>query len=112
MTSYSVDFSPECEEQLAKLYEDIAAAASPKIAADYTGKIVAYCEGLSAFRCVALRLVRTGGLEPPWPFGLQILSLLRLPVSPRPQSAPGNRARTGPVVGDRCRFGVFFPGVR
>ncbi len=35
----------------------------------------------------ALQLVRTGGLEPPRGYPRQILSLLRLPVPPRPQSA-------------------------
>lgn len=49
-------------------------------------------------------MVRTTGLEPVLPYGRQILSLLRLPISPRPQSfcsrvkrypARGHRASTG-----------------
>ena len=31
-------------------------------------------------------LVRTAGLEPAQPFGRKILSLVRLPVSPRPHA--------------------------
>ncbi|AXI83703.1 type II toxin-antitoxin system RelE/ParE family toxin [Xylella taiwanensis] len=47
--SYKVVFSPETEEQLAKLYRYIAAAASPDIAAHYTEAIVSYCESLGTF---------------------------------------------------------------
>ena len=46
---YRVVFSPEAEEQLAKLYRYIAAAASPGIAARYTEAIVSYCESLRTF---------------------------------------------------------------
>lgn len=47
--NYRVVFSPEAEEQLAALYVYIAAAASPEIAARYTGAIVDYCESLRTF---------------------------------------------------------------
>jgi plasmid stabilization system protein ParE len=47
--SYRVIFSPEAENQLAALYNYIANAASPNIAAGYTEAIVGYCEGLHAF---------------------------------------------------------------
>lgn len=46
---YTVIFTPEAQEQLAKLYRYIAAAASPEIAAHYTDAIVTYCDGLQAF---------------------------------------------------------------
>lgn len=46
---YYVVFTPEAEEQLATLYHYIAAAASPEIAARYTGAIVTYCESLRDF---------------------------------------------------------------
>ncbi|MDR2573743.1 MAG: type II toxin-antitoxin system RelE/ParE family toxin [Desulfovibrio sp.] len=45
----SLIFSPEAEEQLAALYNHIADAASPDIAAGYTEAIVSYCEGLHTF---------------------------------------------------------------
>src|SRR4051812_16786865 len=38
-------------------------------------------------RSLPRRLVRTAGLEPTLPEGKQILSLLRLPISPRPHGA-------------------------
>jgi len=44
-----VVFSPEAEEQLAALYNHIADAASPDIAARYTESIVRYCEKLHTF---------------------------------------------------------------
>lgn len=47
--NYRVVFSPEAEEQLAALYNYIAAAASSDIAARYTEAIVSYCESLRAF---------------------------------------------------------------
>ncbi|MDR1229181.1 MAG: type II toxin-antitoxin system RelE/ParE family toxin [Azoarcus sp.] len=47
--NYRVVFSPEAEEQLAKLYRYIAAVASPDIAARYTEAIVSYCESLRTF---------------------------------------------------------------
>ena len=47
--SCRVVFSPEAEKQLSALYGYIAAAASPNIAARYTGAIVSYCESLCTF---------------------------------------------------------------
>jgi plasmid stabilization system protein ParE len=47
--SRRVAFAPEAEEQLAALYRYIASAASPEIAARYTGAIVNYCESLRSF---------------------------------------------------------------
>ena len=47
--AYAVNFSPEAEEQLAKLFRYIAAEATPEIARCYTNGIVAYCEGLATF---------------------------------------------------------------
>jgi plasmid stabilization system protein ParE len=46
---YTVIFTPEAEEQLIALYHYIAAAASPKIAHDYTNAIITYCEKLQIF---------------------------------------------------------------
>jgi toxin ParE1/3/4 len=47
--TYKVVFSPEAEEQLVALFNYVAEAASPDIAARYTGSIVNYCEGLRMF---------------------------------------------------------------
>ena len=47
--AYAVVFTPEAEEDLASLFRHIAMAASPDIAARYTGAIVGYCEGLRDF---------------------------------------------------------------
>lgn len=47
--SWRVVFSPEAEEQLAALYNYIADAASPDIAARYTEAIVTHCESLTGF---------------------------------------------------------------
>lgn len=47
--TYRVIFSPEAEEQLAALYNYIALAASPDIAARYTEAILDYCESLGTF---------------------------------------------------------------
>lgn len=44
-----VVFSLEAEDQLAALYNHIAEAASPDIAARYTEAVVAHCEGLAVF---------------------------------------------------------------
>ena len=44
--NYRVVFSPEAEEQLAALYNHIADAASPDIAAGYTESIMRHCENL------------------------------------------------------------------
>ncbi len=46
---YTVVFTPEAQEQLAKLYRYIAAAASPEIAERYTSAIVTYCQSLQTF---------------------------------------------------------------
>lgn len=48
MKRYAVVFTPEAEEQLASLYGYIAAAASPDIAARYTGAIVDYCDSFNS----------------------------------------------------------------
>lgn len=47
--NFRVVFSPEAEEQLAALYNYIAAASAPDIAAHYTEAIVSYCESLETF---------------------------------------------------------------
>jgi toxin ParE1/3/4 len=47
--TYTVDFAPEAEEQLAEIYRYIADHASPATAANYTGAIVDCCEGLHQF---------------------------------------------------------------
>ncbi|MEI6460100.1 MAG: type II toxin-antitoxin system RelE/ParE family toxin [Pseudomonadota bacterium] len=47
MTTYTVVFAPEAEEQLAALYRYIADHASPDVALHYTNAIVAHCEGLN-----------------------------------------------------------------
>ena len=47
--SHRVVFTPEALDQLAALYQYIAAAASPAIALRYTDAIVSYCESLSSF---------------------------------------------------------------
>lgn len=47
--NYRVVFSPEAEEQLVALYQYIASATSPDIAARYTESIVSYCESLQTF---------------------------------------------------------------
>ena len=44
--NYRVVFSPEAEEQLVALFNYIAEAASPEIAARYTDSIVDYCNSL------------------------------------------------------------------
>jgi len=46
VTTYSVVFSPEAEEQLVALYRYIAEQGSPEIASRYTSAVVEYCEGL------------------------------------------------------------------
>lgn len=47
MNTYTVVIAPEAREHLLDLYRYIAKAASPRIAADYTSRILAYCESLS-----------------------------------------------------------------
>jgi len=44
--NYRIIFSPEAAKQLVALYNYIADAASPDIAARYTDAIVSYCEKL------------------------------------------------------------------
>ncbi len=46
---YRVVFSPQAEEQLARLYHYIANAATPQTALLYTENIVEYCEALELF---------------------------------------------------------------
>jgi plasmid stabilization system protein ParE len=46
---YTVEFSPESEDQLAELYRYIATQASPEVAYQYTEAVIAFCEGLSQF---------------------------------------------------------------
>jgi hypothetical protein len=45
-------------------------------------------------------LVRTAGLEPTLPEGKQILSLLRLPISPRPHAGGFAHKSAGASLGD------------
>jgi plasmid stabilization system protein ParE len=47
--NYRVVFSPEAQKQLAELFDYIAGAASPHVAARYTEAIVSYCESLCTF---------------------------------------------------------------
>lgn len=47
MKTHRVVFTPEAEEQLAKLLRDIAQASSAEVALRYTSAIVDYCEGLA-----------------------------------------------------------------
>ena len=49
MTTYTVVFSPEAQDQLVHLYRYIANAASSKTAEDYTEAIVSECESLAVF---------------------------------------------------------------
>ena len=46
---HRVQYAPEAEAQLLALYFYIEAAASPRIAANYTGAIVQQCESLKTF---------------------------------------------------------------
>jgi toxin ParE1/3/4 len=46
---YTVEFTPESEDQLAELYRCIANQTSPEVAYEYTEAAVAFCEGLSTF---------------------------------------------------------------
>lgn len=48
MKHYEVVFAPEAEEQLAKLYRDVAERASPQVAERYVGAILDYCEGMQS----------------------------------------------------------------
>ena len=46
---YTVTFSPEAEEQLVRIYHYVSQAASPEVAAEFTGQIISHCEGLKDF---------------------------------------------------------------
>jgi len=59
--TYSVVFTPEAEEQLARLYHYIADHGSPKIAERYTSAIIGYCEGM---RTVPHRGTRRDDIRP------------------------------------------------
>ena len=54
-----------------------------------------------ATRMLRIRMVRTGRVELPFPFGSQILSLVRLPIPPR---SLGGRANS-PRIATRVRLG-------
>ena len=47
--NYRVVFAPEAENQLIALYDYIATAASPEIAAQYVEAIICYCENMMDF---------------------------------------------------------------
>jgi plasmid stabilization system protein ParE len=47
LNTYTVVIAPEAREHLLELYRYIAKATSPQIAADYTSRILAYCESLA-----------------------------------------------------------------
>jgi toxin ParE1/3/4 len=49
MDQYEVLFTPEAQEQLLKLYRDIAKEATAEVAWRYTNAVFEYCEGLSTF---------------------------------------------------------------
>ena len=50
MTTYTVAFTPEAQDQLVAIYRYIAAeSASPIVAARYTEAIMEYCESLQSF---------------------------------------------------------------
>lgn len=48
MKTYTIAFAPEAEDDLAELYDYIAAHGSPVTALRYTEAIVSYCESLSS----------------------------------------------------------------
>lgn len=48
MKTYTVTFAPEAEDDLAELYDYIAAHGSPVAAFRYTEAIISYCESLSS----------------------------------------------------------------
>jgi len=47
--SRRVRFAPNAEDDLAELFDYIAAAASPEIAGRYVDELIAYCETLATF---------------------------------------------------------------
>lgn len=67
---HSVVYAPGAETQLVALYFHIAAAASPEIAARYTGAIVEQCESLKAF---PMRGARRDDIRP----GLRVFGFRR-----------------------------------
>ena len=67
---HSIVYSPEAEAQLVALYFHIAEAASPEIAARYTGAIVEQCESLKTF---PLRGARRDDIRP----GLRVFGFRR-----------------------------------
>jgi plasmid stabilization system protein ParE len=67
---HSVVYAPEAEAQLLTLFFQIAAAASPKIAARYTDAIAKQCESLNSF---PLRGARRDDIRP----GLRVFGFRR-----------------------------------
>jgi plasmid stabilization system protein ParE len=67
---YNVVYAPEAEAQMVDLYFQIAAAASPEIAANYTGAIVKQCESLKTF---SMRGARRNDIRP----GLRVFGFRR-----------------------------------
>ena len=67
---HSIVYAPEAEAQLVALFFHIAAAASPEIAARYTGAIVEQCEGLKTF---PMRGARRDDIRP----GLRVFGFRR-----------------------------------
>ncbi|MGA9072136.1 MAG: type II toxin-antitoxin system RelE/ParE family toxin [Terracidiphilus sp.] len=67
---FSVIYAPEAEVQLVTLFFQIAAAASPEIAARYTDAIVEQCESLKTF---PLRGARRDDIRP----GLRVFGFRR-----------------------------------
>ena len=67
---HSVVYAPEAEAQLVALFFQIAAAASPEIAARYTDAIVNQCESLKTF---PLRGARRDDIRP----GLRVFGFRR-----------------------------------
>jgi toxin ParE1/3/4 len=67
---HRVVYAPEAEAQLVALYFQIAAAASPKIAANYTETIVSQCESLKTF---PMRGARRDDIRP----GLRVFGFRR-----------------------------------
>ncbi len=55
MKTYRVSITQRCQEQLAEIYQYIAANASPVIAERYVSAIYDYCEGLNTFPLRGLR---------------------------------------------------------
>ncbi|KND60571.1 hypothetical protein BVER_05645 [Candidatus Burkholderia verschuerenii] len=92
--SYTVQFSPEAQDQLDELEAFIADAAAPAVVAGYVDAIVTYCESLQTF---PERGARRDDLMP----GLRITSYRRRAVIAFLVDAP---AQTVSIVG------VFYGG--